>query len=295
MVSSMKHGPARAEGRVALHLGPARARHRLDPGGQADAELVAADGVGDGDGAGQRGGAEAVDGDRRHRVREARPPARAQRAMSPMPSCAGFTHPAAMSSIRSSGTPTRSQAATIVCPSRSSYADVRQRAAVAPHRRTHAAEDERVAHGDRSPFASLARPRGRQRWPSAPGAGNPSRSGQDTHPRPSGHRRPDSRRARPAAAPLGAAARGGAQRRGALAETIHVEAGARSPSGPANSERPARPAPRAPRSCRCAARSPARRRISPAGTEGHRPKSMASSTSLPIRIGRSQRYSEMSP
>ena len=44
----------------------------------------------------------------------------AQRAMSPIPSCAGFTHPAAMSSIRSSGTPTRSQAQTIVCPSRSS-------------------------------------------------------------------------------------------------------------------------------------------------------------------------------
>ena len=44
----------------------------------------------------------------------------AQRAMSPMPSCATFTHPAVMSSIRSSGTPTRSQAATIVWPSRSS-------------------------------------------------------------------------------------------------------------------------------------------------------------------------------
>src|SRR3954471_7214970 len=44
----------------------------------------------------------------------------AQRARSPMPSCATLTHPAAMSSIRSSGTPTRSHAQTIVCPSRSS-------------------------------------------------------------------------------------------------------------------------------------------------------------------------------
>ena len=47
-------------------------------------------------------------------------PRAAQRAMSPIPSWAGFTHPAAMSSIRSRGTPTFSQAATIVCPSRSS-------------------------------------------------------------------------------------------------------------------------------------------------------------------------------
>src|SRR3954447_14223075 len=44
----------------------------------------------------------------------------AQRAMSPIPSCAGFTQPAVMSSTRSSGTPTRSQAQTIVWPSRSS-------------------------------------------------------------------------------------------------------------------------------------------------------------------------------
>src|SRR4051794_12317300 len=44
----------------------------------------------------------------------------AQRAMSPIPSCAGFTQPAAMSSIRSRSTPTRSQAQTIACPSRSS-------------------------------------------------------------------------------------------------------------------------------------------------------------------------------
>ena len=44
----------------------------------------------------------------------------AQRATSPMPSCAGFTQPATMSSMRSSGTPTRSHAHTIVCPSRSS-------------------------------------------------------------------------------------------------------------------------------------------------------------------------------
>ena len=43
-----------------------------------------------------------------------------QRATSPMPSWAGFTQPAVMSSIRSSGTPTRSHAATIVCPSKSS-------------------------------------------------------------------------------------------------------------------------------------------------------------------------------
>jgi len=44
----------------------------------------------------------------------------AHRAMSPIPSCAGFTQPAAMSSIRSRATPTRSQAQTITCPSRSS-------------------------------------------------------------------------------------------------------------------------------------------------------------------------------
>jgi hypothetical protein len=44
----------------------------------------------------------------------------AQRAMSPMPSWATFTQPAAMSSTRSSGTPAFSHAATIVAPSRSS-------------------------------------------------------------------------------------------------------------------------------------------------------------------------------
>ena len=44
----------------------------------------------------------------------------AQRATSPIPSCAGFTQPAEMSSMRSSGTPTRSQAQTIVWPRRSS-------------------------------------------------------------------------------------------------------------------------------------------------------------------------------
>jgi hypothetical protein len=44
----------------------------------------------------------------------------AQRAMSPIPSCAGFTQPAVMSSMRSSETPTRSHAATIVRPRRSS-------------------------------------------------------------------------------------------------------------------------------------------------------------------------------
>ena len=50
-----------------------------------------------------------------------KPAARApQRAMSPMPSCAGFTQPAAMSSISSSATPVRSHACTIVFPSSSS-------------------------------------------------------------------------------------------------------------------------------------------------------------------------------
>jgi hypothetical protein len=44
----------------------------------------------------------------------------AQRATSPIPSCATFTQPAVMSSIRSSGTPTLSHAATIAWPSRSS-------------------------------------------------------------------------------------------------------------------------------------------------------------------------------
>ena len=42
------------------------------------------------------------------------------RATAPEFSCAGFTHPATMSSTWSSGTPTRSHAATIVRPSRSS-------------------------------------------------------------------------------------------------------------------------------------------------------------------------------
>ena len=37
-----------------------------------------------------------------------------QRATSPMPSCAVFTQPALISSIRSRGTPTRAHAATIV-------------------------------------------------------------------------------------------------------------------------------------------------------------------------------------
>lgn len=47
-------GPARAEGCVALHLGPLRARHGLNPGCQTDTELVAPDGMGDVDGAGER-------------------------------------------------------------------------------------------------------------------------------------------------------------------------------------------------------------------------------------------------
>src|SRR3954451_18695486 len=44
----------------------------------------------------------------------------AQRPTSPIPSCATLTQPAVMSSIRSTSTPTRSQAATIVWPRRSS-------------------------------------------------------------------------------------------------------------------------------------------------------------------------------
>src|ERR1700752_2888923 len=44
----------------------------------------------------------------------------AQRPTSPMPSCAGFTQPATMSSIWSRPTPTRSHAPFIVIPSRSS-------------------------------------------------------------------------------------------------------------------------------------------------------------------------------
>src|SRR5262245_29770946 len=50
-----------------------------------------------------------------------KPAARAaHRATSPIPSWAGFTQPAAMSSTCSSGSPTRSQAARIVIPNRSS-------------------------------------------------------------------------------------------------------------------------------------------------------------------------------
>src|SRR6202012_2308739 len=44
----------------------------------------------------------------------------AQRAMSPIPSCAGFTQPATMSSTASRGTPTRSHAPFMVMPSSSS-------------------------------------------------------------------------------------------------------------------------------------------------------------------------------
>jgi hypothetical protein len=44
----------------------------------------------------------------------------AQRAISPIPSCAGLTQPATMSSIRSGSTPTRLHAASIVLPSSSS-------------------------------------------------------------------------------------------------------------------------------------------------------------------------------
>ena len=44
----------------------------------------------------------------------------AQRPMSPIPSWATLTQPAVMSSMRSRPTPTRSHAATIVWPSRSS-------------------------------------------------------------------------------------------------------------------------------------------------------------------------------
>jgi hypothetical protein len=43
-----------------------------------------------------------------------------QRATSPISSCVGFTHPVMVSSIRSSGTPTRSHAASVVRASRSS-------------------------------------------------------------------------------------------------------------------------------------------------------------------------------
>ena len=68
--------------------------------------------------------------------------------MSPIPSCAGFTQPATMSSIRSSGTPTRSQAATIVWPSRSSVRMCDSDAAVAPDGRSDAAEDEGIRHAE---------------------------------------------------------------------------------------------------------------------------------------------------
>jgi hypothetical protein len=43
-----------AEGGVAFHLGPARARHRLDACCQSDLELATADGMGNVDGTGQR-------------------------------------------------------------------------------------------------------------------------------------------------------------------------------------------------------------------------------------------------
>ena len=66
-----EHGTARGERRLALHQRPSRAGHRLDAGGEPDGQLVRADRVSDRNRTGQRGGAEAVDGDRGNRVREA--------------------------------------------------------------------------------------------------------------------------------------------------------------------------------------------------------------------------------
>jgi hypothetical protein len=80
---------------------------------------------------------------------------------------------------------------------------------------------------------------------------------------------------------------------GARAVTIQVEALARTaPSSPTNSPSPSRSA-ASTCPCRCVARSPARRRISPAGPSALA-RSIASCTSLPTRIGMSQRRSATS-
>ena len=75
--------------------------------------------------------------------------------------------------------------------------------------------------------------------------------------------------------------------RGTVADTIQVEAGATMPPGPSNSRSPTSSALRT-SPCRCAARSPCRRRISPAGPIAIMAP-IASPTSWPIMIGRSQR------
>src|ERR671914_104678 len=62
----------------------------------------------------------------------------AQRAMSPIPSWAGFTHRATMSSMRSSGTPHSLARRDHRLAEQVVGADMRQRAAVAPDRRPHA-------------------------------------------------------------------------------------------------------------------------------------------------------------
>ncbi len=79
---------------------------------------------------------------------------------------------------------------------------------------------------------------------------------------------------------------------GTVADTIQVEAGATTPSGPSNSRSPSSRALRT-SPCRWAARSPCRRRISPAGPIAIS-ASIASPTSCPIMIGRSQRRRAMS-
>src|SRR3954451_18232510 len=88
----------------------------------------------------------------------------AQRATSPIPSWAGFTQPALMSSMRSSGTPPglrprvarqhpppTKKSRNHRLPEEVVHAQMRQRAPVAAHGRAHATEDEGISHRNGPP------------------------------------------------------------------------------------------------------------------------------------------------
>ena len=141
-----EHRTARAEGRLALHQRPARTATstRLPPASPTD-ELIAAHGVGDRDRAGQRRGAEAVDGDRGNgiwKARRQRGPARhvAHALVRGIHAAGGDVldaveldpHPLAGRHHR--------LAEQVI------NAQMRQRAGVAPDGGAHAAENESVGH-----------------------------------------------------------------------------------------------------------------------------------------------------
>jgi hypothetical protein len=135
---------------LAFHQRPPRPRHRFDPRGEANPELVAADRVRDRDRARQRRSAEPVDGYRRDRVREARSQRGPARDV-PHPLVRWIHAPGGdvLDALERDAHPLAGRDHRL--SEQIIGADMRQRAAVAPHRRPHTTENKGISHRDGSP------------------------------------------------------------------------------------------------------------------------------------------------